>query len=76
MALMTEDEERRFNNQTMTQNELDVINAEINSGTRKSEYEPIIKNLSDEVSVIGTKECVKDITLETIKNLDVPTFRS
>jgi len=35
MAIMTEDEERRFDNKTMTQDELDIINAEMEEGIRK-----------------------------------------
>jgi len=38
--MMTEDEERRFDNKTMTQNELDIINAEIESGIRKHDITP------------------------------------
>jgi hypothetical protein len=40
MAIMTDDEMRRFDNKTMAQNELDIINAEINSGIRKHDITP------------------------------------
>lgn len=72
MSIMTEDEERRFDNKIMTQDELDIINAEIKAGIRTSGIKTMVKRLSDTVSVIGTEECVKDITLEDIQNLDVP----
>ena len=73
MAIMTEDEERRFDDKTMTQCELDIINAEMNSGIRKNEMEIIIKKLSDGVSVVGIKECVEDATLEDFQNLEIPS---
>ena len=34
--------------------------------------EQIIKILSDEISIIGTEESVKNITLGDIQNLEIP----
>lgn len=35
--------------------------------------EQIIKILSDEISMIGTEESVKNITLEDIQDLEIPS---
>lgn len=38
----------------------------------KRDNEAIIKELSDEISIIGTTEGVKDVTIEGIMNLELP----
>lgn len=43
IAMMTEDEQRRFDDRTMTQDELDIINSEMEAGIRKHDSTPGMK---------------------------------
>ncbi len=48
--------------------EINVIQKEIEKKNKGS----LVKRLSDTISVIGSEDCVQNITLDTLKSLEVP----